>query len=808
MNSSGRTFILGTRGSKLALRQTDLALEALRAAFPAATFEVAEIKTLGDRRQDISLKDAGGKGLFVRDIEEALLAEDIDIAVHSAKDMSAQVTPGTLVGGYLPRGAVEDVLVVRDGEPRLGELATGARVGTSSLRRAAQLLLARPDLEVLDIRGNVDTRLRKLADGDYDAVVLAAAGLDRLGVTGLNARPLSLEEMLPAPGQGAIALQCRAADAPTRRILEAVNDPATESAVTAERSLMEALEAGCRMPLGAYAYVSEGRLSLQAGIWTELGVTLARLSAEGDPSDPARLGGELAGRLLEAQSGPPAPVYIVGAGPGDPALITVRGRDALRQADAVVYDRLVDPRLLDEAPPGAERIYAGKDPAGASTSQEAINSLLISLARSGKRVVRLKGGDPFVFGRGGEEVEALAQAGIPAVVVPGITSAIGGLAAAGIPVTHRAVSTGFCVVTGSEDPSKPDSGVDWQALARATDTIVVLMGARGVEGIARALMDGGRAAPTPAAVIEWASTWRQRSVFADLGTIAQRAKVDEISPPALFVVGDVVALSAQLFPNDIRPLAGKRVLVTRTREQASALSELLREAGALPVEQPSLRLVKVESPELVHEGVDGLAEGRFAWTVFTSANGVSAWFDELALRNLDARVFATTRICCIGPGTAAALAERGLRADLVPEQYVAEDVARALDVAGVAGEAILIPRAEGARTLLPERLTELGCAVVEVPLYRAEPAELEVAVLDLLRAGRVDIATFASSSSFSNLLEMLGPEHELLRPVLLASIGPITSATIREAGFEPAVEAAVHTIPGLVAALAASERVR
>ncbi len=479
-------------------------------------------------------------------------------------------------------------------------------------------------------------------------------------------------------------------------------------------------------------------------------------------------------------------VALVGAGPGDPGLLTRRGAELLARAEVIVYDRLVSPALLDLAPPDVTRVYVGKAPDRAETAQDEINALLVEHGRAGRRVVRLKGGDPFVFGRGGEEAEALAAAGVPFEVVPGVTSAIGAPAYAGIPVTHRGVSTHFTVVTGHEDPAKGRADVDWEALARAGGTLVILMGAGRIDEIARRLVDGGLAGDTPVAAVRNGTRPDQRTVRATLGTIADV----EIAAPAAIVVGDVAALDLGWFERQL--LFGKTIVVTRAREQASSLKGRLEELGAEVLELPTITIEPVDFavPDL----------DRYDWLVLTSVNGVHAFFGRgLARSGRDARSLAGVRVAAIGPGTADAVGEHGVRADLVPERFVAESLLEAFPDPVRADARVLLPRAERARDVLPEGLRERGYAVDVLPVYRTVKADPDPGALARVRAGDVDAITFTSSSTVGNFCDVVG---ELSDPQpAIVSIGPVTSATARERGLRVDAEAGEHTIEGLIAAL-------
>jgi len=477
-------------------------------------------------------------------------------------------------------------------------------------------------------------------------------------------------------------------------------------------------------------------------------------------------------------------VYLVGAGPGDPGLLTRRGEELLRAADVVVYDRLAPAALLQLARPDALLVDVGKAPGDVTMNQDDINALLVEHGRARREVVRLKGGDPFVFGRGGEEAEACIAAGVPFEVVPGITSAIAAAAYAGIPVTHRRVSTSFTVVTGHEDPTKDGSDTRWDALAQSGGTLVVLMGAGRIDEIAKALIAGGRPESTPVAAVRFGTRADQRTVRATLGTIAQAG----VRSPSAIVVGDVAALDLAWFER--RPLFGRTVVVTRAREQASELSARLGALGAAVVELPAIRCVPnaFTLPDLT----------LYDWLMFTSANGVDAFFERgLAASGRDARALAGVSIGAIGPGTAAALARRGLRADLVPERFVAESL---LEAFPEGSGRVLLARADAARDVLPEGLTAKGYDVDVLRVYRTEPVTPDPEVLERVRGGVVDAITFTSSSTVDNFCDAVGPIGSESQPHVV-SIGPVTSASARARGLRVDAEAEPHTIDGLVDAL-------
>ena len=494
-------------------------------------------------------------------------------------------------------------------------------------------------------------------------------------------------------------------------------------------------------------------------------------------------------------------VYLVGAGPGDPGLLTLRGGELLVTCDAVVYDALANPALLDLA-----RVAARDTPvelhdmgkrggAPRAARQDEINELLISLARGGKRVVRLKGGDPLVFGRGGEEAIALARAGVSFEIVPGVTAGVAAPAYAGIPVTHRSLSTSVTFVTGSENPLKERDDTDWGALARVGGTIVLYMGATSLARITEALCEGGLAPETRAAAIEWGTHPAQRTVVATVATLAQRVEAEGLGAPIITVIGDVVALREEIRWFDRRPLFGKRIVVTRARAQAGALSGALAAQGAEVIEMPATRIEPLDDAAL-HEAVARIHE--YQWAVFTSQNAVHLMWDALRWGGRDARSLAGIRVAAVGPATAAALLEHGIAVDVTPERFVAESLLEALERRDdVRGARVLYAAAEGARDVLPRGLSALGAVVDAVPVYRSAPdADGSAALRARLETGGVDLVTFTSASGVNAFVFAVGPEAARRAPA--ACIGPATAAAARAAGLDVAIEADPSTIAGLV----------
>jgi uroporphyrinogen III methyltransferase/synthase len=483
-------------------------------------------------------------------------------------------------------------------------------------------------------------------------------------------------------------------------------------------------------------------------------------------------------------------VYLVGAGPGDPGLLSARALELIARADVILYDRLIPAGALDGARDQAELLFVGKEGGGPSMEQEQIDALMVERAKAGKEVVRLKGGDPFVFGRGGEEAQALRAVGIPYEIVPGITAGVAAAAYAGIPVTHRGLASAVALITGHEDPGK-ETSLDWRGLAGFPGTLVFYMGVRRLEAIASSLIAAGRPSSEPAAVVQEGTLPAQRVVTGTLGSIAERARERDIRAPAIAVVGPVAALAERLSWLPPRALEGRTVAVTRARGQVSALARRLEGLGARVVQAPAIRVRPLPGPPLDPTPYDLVC--------VTSANGAEGLFERLAAGGRDARALAGARVAAIGPATAAALAERGVIADVVPERAVAEALVQALVQTPV--RRALIARASRARDVLPDALRERGAEVDVLDVYEtiAEPLAEDV----LARARGADYITFTSASTVRFFLEAADHEAPLSPAARIVSIGPITTAALRAHGLEPHVEAARHDIEGVVEALLA-----
>ncbi|MGE5454544.1 MAG: uroporphyrinogen-III C-methyltransferase [Methylocystaceae bacterium] len=497
-------------------------------------------------------------------------------------------------------------------------------------------------------------------------------------------------------------------------------------------------------------------------------------------------------------------VYLVGAGPGDPGLLTRRGESCLRRAQVVVYDRLVSQQIVNLAPPEAEFIYVGKASNQHTMQQEDINRLLGEKALQGLTVVRLKGGDPYLFGRGGEEALYLNDLGISFEVVPGITSALAVPAYAGIPVTHRDFTSTLAIVTGHEQPGKNESSIHWESLAASAGTMVFLMGIGNLSYITEQLTAAGKAGDTPIALIGWGTTPRQRVLIGKLDDIVEKVSAENFKPPALIIIGEVVNLRPYLSWFEARPLFGKRIVVTRSRQQASVLVEKLEELGAEVLELPTIQIKKEDDLSALHQELPWL--NTYKWVVFTSANAVAIFFAELWAAGYDARALAASRIVAIGPATGAALRERGILADLIPEEYRAESIAEAMLSNLQPDDKVLLARARHAREVLPMMLRQAGAEVKEICIYEAVTATSPASgVINEIIIGHYDAITFTSSSTVTNFVKMIGEEHmpAIIKKSQVACIGPVTAETAARVGLTPTVIADQYTINGLIDSLIA-----
>lgn len=805
-----KTVRIGTRKSLLALVQTEIVKNALLRAFPETEIEIVKIDTKGDQLLDRSLAAFGGKGVFTVELEAELLSGAIDIAVHSAKDMPMRFPEGLGIGAVLARADARDTFVSLDGT-KLAELTPGSVVGTSSLRRELQIKAMNPQVQVKMLRGNVQTRLRRLKEGRYDGIILAAAGIERLEYEkeeGFYYEYLEPETFLPAAGQGILAVESRTDDAEMANMLAAIHDAEAACQLAAERAFLTTIGGSCNAPAAAYCRREDGRFVMDA-MFVKDGVHLRRAHLEADAAQEmsgqvdetgrgigtvdaaqrvaARLGRDIAREVNKGI------VYLVGAGPGDEDLITRKALQVLREADVVVYDSLASSSLLNEVRDDAELIFAGKRSSHHFKKQYETNQLLIDLAKEGKNVVRLKGGDPYIFGRGGEEGQELRAAGVDFVVVPGVSSSYSVPAYCGIPVTHRDYASSFHVITGHEGSHKNGATVlDYGTLAREEGTLIFLMGLKNLPNIVQSLIENGKDPETPAGVLQEGTTARQKMAVGTLSTIVDVVKREGIKTPAITVVGDVVRLAEELSWYGGRPLSGKRVLVTGSRSMVERLSPLLKEEGAEAISFSLIRTEPMETPAFAQamEEIDS-----YTWIVLTSANGVECFFERLKMMRKDIRDFQGVHFAVIGDGTKKALESHGIYSELIPTAYSSKDMAAAMVPHMKPEDRVLLLRAEEANAVLPEALEAAGIAHTCVSLYHT--------VIDTRKADElsrliptVDYVTFASSSAVRAFVSMADDLENV--PARYISIGPVTTKTAEKAGLHVDRTAAVYTAQGIV----------
>jgi uroporphyrinogen III methyltransferase/synthase len=795
---------VGTRGSTLARTQSQWLIDVLAKAHPQINFEMVIIKTKGDLVQDKPLDKIGDKGLFTKELEDALLSGEIDMAIHSMKDMPSKLPEGLMLTVPTVREDPRDVLLTPHQITTLDQLPPGAVVATGSKRRICQLQKLRPDVEIVGIRGNIDTRIRKMQELQLDGIILAAAGLKRIGRLADPAyQTVTLPEntFIPAPAQGILAVEVREDNETVKDLMAAISDPDTIIQMNAERSFLNALNGSCHIPVGAFCEIKKDTVVLYGLYGLEDGSHVVTRSIEGAPEEAENLGKQLAAACYQDVHTKPGKVYLAGGGCGDPGLLTVKAKDILSKADVVVYDALVNESFLNDARADAEIVYVGKRAGNHAMRQEDINALLVQKGLEGKLVLRLKGGDPYVFGRGGEEGEDLYDAGVPFEVIPGITSVIGGLAYAGIPITHRDCVSSFHVITGHLKSNAYDgsSDLDWPVLGKLKGTIVFLMGVKNLEKICDELVKNGMNPDMPVAVVHRASTPYQRVVTGNLTTIYDIATTAKITAPSLIVVGEVVNKRQKLRFFDEKPLFGKNIIITRSREQSSQMVEKITELGGNAIEFPTIKIVPINEAAC-DEKVKCLKD--YSHIIFTSINGVEIFFDSLTRCGKDARAFGNLHITAIGEGTKKALLARGLQADFVPDKYVGEELVSGLAPLLNKDSRVLIPRSKNARIYVVEELSKI-CPVDEIQSYETiREDHATVDPLAMLENKEIDYITFTSSTTVEFFVEKIGAAHiDAINSAKAVSIGPQTSKKCLELGITVDIEAETYTIQGMLDAI-------
>ncbi|MEH2956355.1 hydroxymethylbilane synthase [Candidatus Merdisoma sp. JLR.KK006] len=785
---------IGTRKSRLALVQTELVKEKIEAAFPEAEVEIVKLSTKGDELLDRSLTSFGGKGVFTKELEEALLSEEIDLAVHSAKDMPMEFPEGLGIGAVLERGDPRDVFVTTTGV-KAAELPAGSVVGTSSLRRELQFKTINPLVGIKLLRGNVQTRLQKLKDGQYDGILLAAAGLERLKLLkedGVYLEYLEPEDFLPAAGQGILAVEAKKGH--MSEVLAAIHCEEAALVLEAERSFLTRIGGSCNAPAASLCRLEAGGMQMQV-MYAKDGkhpkyVSCQKPFNKEHSKLPAleemrSFGEQMARRITRGK------VYLLGAGPGDMGLLTQRCLECLRTADVIVYDSLVSGSLLNEAKEDAELIYAGKRASNHHLKQDETNELLVKKALEGKNAARLKGGDPFIFGRGGEEAEELQKAGIEFEIVPGISSSYAAAAYAGIPVTHRDFASSFHVITGHESNTKEGLVLNYELLAREEGTLVFLMGLNNLPHITKELIAKGKDPDTPAAVIQEGTTARQIIAKGTLKTIEEKVKEAGIVTPAVILVGEVVSLQEKLCWFGRGPLFGVRVLLTGTEAMCRKQQEILREEGAEAISFSLIRTKRLRSEKL-SQAIEKISS--YTWLVFTSSNGVELFFDELKENHKDIRSLSNIRFAVIGSGTKDALEAKGIYADFVPTRYSSRDLAAEWIPGLASSDRILLLRADEASAELTKALETEGITYEAIPLYTTEADRRKEEELKRMLS-KVDYITFASASAVKAFVGMAGDLEQLTAKVIC--IGPVTERAAAEAGLRVHQSAVTYTAEGI-----------
>jgi uroporphyrinogen III methyltransferase/synthase len=805
------TIRIGSRESALAVIQAEGAAEKIKLLdknFLDNNFdnniytEIITMKTRGDMIVDKALENIGGKGLFVKELDRALLDGKIDAAVHSLKDIPSFLERGIVIKSFLKRDDPRDVFVLPAG---VSEADMSKPIGCSGGRRRIQLQKLFPNWEVKLIRGNVLTRLRKLDSGEYGALALAAASLIRLRLVHRISRYFNIDEILPAAGQGIVAVCAReeaaagmplAATAGLSLALSAIDDPESRAMALAERAFVRTLSGGCGSPAAAYSEISGSSIPTMTlrGLYAETGNSFfvtGSVSGSIDKIDECEeLGKRLAIKLLsdyyEKSGAKKGKVTLAGAGPGDAGLFSMKAKRALEEADLVLYDNLAGRGVIAQIPYTAKTIYVGKKAGSHTLRQDEINFLLVKEALAGKNVVRLKGGDPFLFARGGEELELLCRAGIPFEVIPGVTSALAVPAYGGIPATHRGFCSQVHIVTAHR---KDDGGgIDYLALVKSGGTLIFLMGVSALESICAGLLKAGAPGDTPAAIIEQGSTARQRKIVSTLPELYNDAVKAGIQAPAITVVGEVCKLSKQFSWFEKKPLAGLRIAVTRPASRSAKLSALLAAEGAEVIEIPAIQTAVIEdTPELENAVCDLRGNECF---VFTSPAGVEIFFDKLMKYGKDIRALHSCSFASIGKTTAAELAKRGLIADIVPETYngkalgslLAETITKAKD----AHPLVILPRSKIAGGDVTDALSAAGIPFIDIPIYDTvpPPGRDDPYFIELLTEG-LDWITFTSASTVSGFVRIAGEKKTAsLRGLKALCIGAQTAAAARQAGFD------------------------
>ena len=764
-------YIIGSRGSRLALIQTKYVQEKLQRAYKEHSFEIEIIKTKGDKIQDKPLHKIGGKGLFVKEIEEKILSGEIHMGVHSMKDMPSTPADGLMFTKAWKREDPRDVLILREKEDLL-RLKKGAIIGTGSKRRAFQLLKVRPDLKIVNIRGNVDTRLRKMEEEKLDGIVLAAAGLKRLGMEDRITQYLEADEMISAPAQGVLALEIRKDQKELAKMLDVFSDEETIKEVCAERTFLEEMGGSCHTPAGARCKKTAQGYEMTAMFGNEDGTKQAYTKVCGN--DPKQIAFDAVKNIKKQLSGT---AFLIGAGPGDKDLITVKGFEILKKADCVIYDRLIPQELLDQTKDGCEHIYVGKENHHHTMKQEDINQLLEKKVLEYHLVVRLKGGDPFVFGRGGEEALYLAKQGIPCHVIPGISSCIAAAEMAKIPVTHRGISKGFRVVT-AHDKQDQLSNLHFESMAKAEETLVFLMGLSKLEEIMEKLKEHGMNHEMPVAVISNATREDQKVCVGTLDTINQKVKEENLVSPAVIIVGNVVDVRKGLnIKNDKKT---KCHLVTKVGETKSKLTDLLENQG--------YKVKELKTGEIIYKTGMITKEGlsKVTYLIFTSRYGVRGFMKQMKELQIDLRTLFDKKIVVVGEKTKDVLMEYGIIADLMPEKAGEEFLCELLKNNINNQDVIWYCKGNKGGGMLQQQISPI-CQLEEKILYENKPNKN----IEIPEMKDIKTVSFTCASSVQRFFNKINENErkQWLEEMTYISIGDKTTKQLKKTGVKNILQA-------------------
>ncbi|MFI3207521.1 MAG: uroporphyrinogen-III C-methyltransferase [Eubacteriales bacterium] len=760
---------VGTRDSKLAMIQTEIVVDYIKNYDSSIEIEIIPMKTTGDKILNVTLDKIGGKGLFVKELDEALLMDHVDITVHSFKDMPMDENPELPIVAVSEREDPRDVLIMRKLEDgTTARMHKDMLIGTSSQRRQLQLQSMGYE-NMKPIRGNLVTRLKKLDSGEFDAIVLAAAGVKRSGMEERIAQYFTVEEVIPAACQGNLVVQGRAGK--DYSYLDGFHNVAAHTIAKAERAFVRTLDGGCSTPTAAYATVEDGQMTIK-GLFQDDKNSVLIKKIIGDAKDGELLGSTLAKMMLQEHTKEKGAVALVGAGPGEASLLTLRAKELIETADVVVYDRLVSSEIMDMIPERIRRINVGKENNHHRIPQDEINQILVEEAIEGNMVVRLKGGDPFVFGRGGEELEDLVANQIPYEVVPGITSAIAAPSFAGFPVTHRDFCSSFHVITAHQKKNEALK-IDFESLVKTQGTLIFLMGVSTLKDICDGLQEAGMKADMPAALVENGTRAYQRKLIGTIENLYEKALEAQFRSPSIIIVGKVCTLSQDFDWFSKRELFGKKIIVTSPVNSNGKLQKSLRTLGAQVYDLPMIQIEPL--PIDVELKKEILQIQEYQYLMFTSKNGVAMFFEYLEKLGKDARILWNTKVVAIGPSTSDALKSYGVIADFIPKHYNVNSLLDELIPEIKANEKVLILRAEMGTYDLIQGFQEAGVTYRELKIYKSAYVKQE-AVAEITK--EEVMVCFTSASTVESFVQ----NNPNVDNVLGICIGDQTAQAARKYG--------------------------